>query len=87
LKTLKHPSYTYRKGGVYYFSKAVPQDLTDLHARLRTVRSLRTKSQSYARTASRSLSARLVDYWLALRLQRADVPAAILLFIPQVVDQ
>ena len=32
LKTLKHPSYTYRKGGVYYFSKAAPQELADFSA-------------------------------------------------------
>ena len=82
MKTLKHPSYTYRKGGVYYFSKAVPQDLADFYVRPRIVRSLRTKSLSHAKAASRSLSARLEDYWLGLRLQRADVPAAHLLVIP-----
>ena len=83
MKTLKHPSYTYRKGGVYYFSKAVPQDLADFYAKPRIVKSLRTKSHSHAKTASRSLSARLEDYWLGLRLQRADVPAAHLLVIPR----
>ncbi|MGB2035239.1 MAG: DUF6538 domain-containing protein, partial [Pseudomonadales bacterium] len=83
MKTLKHPSYTYRKGGVYYFSKVVPQDLADFYAKPRIVRSLRTKSLSHAKTASRSLSARLEDYWLGLRLQRADVPAAHLLVIPR----
>ena len=83
MKTLKHPSYTYRKGGVYYFSKAIPQDLADFYARPRIVKSLRTKSLSHAKTASRSLSARLEDYWLGLRLQRADVPAAHLLVVPR----
>ena len=83
MKTLKHPSYTYRKGGVYYFSKAVPQDLADFYAKPRIVKSLRTKSHSHAKTASRSLSTRLEDYWLGLRLQRADVPAAHLLVIPR----
>ena len=83
MKTLKHPSYTYRKGGVYYFSKVVPQDLADFYAKPRIVRSLRTKSLSHAKTASRSLSARLEDYWLGLRLQRTDVPAAHLLVIPR----
>jgi len=83
LKTLKHPSYTYRKGGVYYFSKVVPQDLAGFYAKPRIVRSLRTKSLSHAKAASRSLSARLEDYWLGLRLQRADVPAAHLLVVPR----
>ena len=68
---------------MYYFSKAVPQDLADFYARPRIVKSLRTKSLSHAKTASRSLSARLEDYWLGLRLQQADVPAAHLLVIPR----
>ena len=83
MKTLKHPPYTYRKGGVYYFSKAVPQDLADFYARPRIVKSLRTKSLSRAKTASRSLSSRLEGYWLGLRLQRVDVPAAHLLVVPR----
>jgi len=49
LKTLKHPSYTYVKGGVYYFSKAVPQRIADFYTRPRIVNSLRTKSLSHAK--------------------------------------
>ena len=83
MKTLKHPSYTYTKGGIYYFSKVVPQDLAALYAKPRIIKSLRTKSLSHARTASRSLLARLEDYWLGLRLQRTDIPAAHLLVVPK----
>ena len=83
MKTLKHPSYTYTKGGIYYFSKVVPQDLAALYAKPSIIKSLRTKSLSHARTASRSLLARLEDYWLGLRLQRTDVPAAHLLVVPK----
>ena len=83
MKTQKHPSYTYTKGGIYYFSKVVPQDLAALYAKPRIIKSLRTKSLSHARTASRSLLARLEDYWLGLRLQRTDVPAAHLLVVPK----
>ncbi|MBT6675107.1 MAG: hypothetical protein HOB02_07775 [Proteobacteria bacterium] len=83
MKTLMHPPYIYREGGVYYFSKAVPQDLADFYARTRIVKSLRIKSLSHAKTASRSLSSRLDDYWLELRLQRADVPAAHLRVVPR----
>ena len=67
MKTLKHPSYTFRKGRVYYFSKAVPKDLADYYAKPRIVKSLRTKSIGHAKTASKVLSARLEDYWLGLR--------------------
>ena len=83
MKTLKHPSYTYTKGGIYYFSKVVPQDLAALYAKPRIIKSLRTKSLSHARTASRSLLARLEYYWLGLRLQRTDIPAAHLLVVPK----
>ena len=61
----------------------VPQDLVALNAKPRIIKSLRTKSISHARAASRSLSARLEDYWLDLRLQRADIPAAHLLIVPK----
>ncbi|MEC8545117.1 MAG: DUF6538 domain-containing protein [SAR324 cluster bacterium] len=33
--TEKCPKYTYRKDGVYYFSKAVPKDLLDLYCKPR----------------------------------------------------
>ncbi|MBC8149665.1 MAG: tyrosine-type recombinase/integrase [Bacteroidetes bacterium] len=83
MKTLKHPSYTYLKGGVYYFSKAIPQDLADYYTRPRIIKSLRTKSAHRAKIASRSLTAKLEDYWLGLRLQRVEVPAAHLLVVPR----
>ena len=83
MRTQKHPSYTYRKGGVYYFSRVVPQDLADFYAKPRIIQSRRTKSASHAKTASRSLSSRLEDYWLGLRLQQADVPASHLLVVPR----
>ena len=83
MKTYKHPSYTYQKGGVYYFSKAIPKDLAHYYVQRRIVKSLRTKSFSRAKTASRSLASKLENYWLGLRLQQADVPAAHLLVTPR----
>ena len=67
---------------MYYFFKAAPQNLADFYAKPRIVRSLRTKSLSRAKAASRSLSSRLEDYGLGLRLQRVDVSAAHLLVVP-----
>ena len=40
--TKKCPKYTYRKDGVYYFSKAVPKDLLDLYCKPRIVKCLGT---------------------------------------------
>ncbi len=42
--TKKCPKYTYRKDGVYYFSKAVPKDLLDLYSKPRIVKCLGTWS-------------------------------------------
>lgn len=83
MRTLKHPPYTYRKGGVYYFSKVIPKDLASFYAKPRIIKSLKTKSASHAKTASRSISSRLEDYWLGLRLQQAEVPASHLLVVPR----
>ena len=74
-----HPKYTYLKRGVYYFCKAVPVDLIHYYTKDRVVQSLRTKSRTKARHASLTLAVRLEDYWLSLRLKKAEVPAAHLL--------
>ena len=77
--TKKYPKYTYRKDGVYCFSKAVPKDLRDLYAKPRIVKCLRTRSPQSARFVSKAMLAKLEDYWLGIRLKRMEVPAAELL--------
>ena len=77
--TFKSPQYTYLKDGSYYFSRAVPLDLRYLYSKPRIIQALRTKSQSHAKMASRSLASKLDNYWLGIRLKHLDVPAAHLL--------
>ena len=77
--TQKHPSYTFVKDSIYYFSKAVPSDLRHHYKSSRIVQSLRTKSPLQAGTAAKLLSSRLDDYWLGLRLKQIEIPAAHLL--------
>ena len=79
METQKNPTYTFIKNNVYYFSKSVPVDLRSHYSKHRIVQSLRTKSAHNAKAASQSLSAKLENYWLGLRLQKVDVPAAHLL--------
>jgi len=67
-KILKHPSYTYRKDGVYYFVRNIPKDLAKHYSKSKFVKSLRTKSKRRAVTASQVLSAKLDDQWFKLRL-------------------
>lgn len=82
MKTFKHPRYTYLKDNTYYFTRAIPHDLRQYYTRPRIVQSLRTKSVVQAKLASNSLSSKLDDYWLRLRLKEADVPGTGLLITP-----
>ena len=62
--TKKCPRYTYRKDGVYYFSKAVPKDLLDLYCKPRIVKCLGTRSPQSAQVLAIRISGRLLEFWL-----------------------
>ena len=82
MKTLfapKHPAYTFVKGNVYYFSRAIPKDLKSYYCRPRVIQSLRTTNRRHAGNSSRLLSVRLEDYWHDLRLRNTEPPCAHLL--------
>ena len=82
MKTLivpKHPAYTYLKGNVYYFSRAIPADLKNYDSKPRLIQSLRTSNRSYAVHSSCLLSVLLEDYWHDLKLRTAEIPWARLL--------
>jgi integrase len=67
--------YVSNRDGVFYYIRRVPYDVRQHYASSRISFSLRTKSlRSAARTAS-SVTQRLEDYWLGLRLQQMDIPA------------
>ena len=76
---ISHPRYTYKKRGVFYFSKSVPTDLRHHYLKPRIIQSFRTKSQAQARYAAQKLASRLDDYWSTLRIKEADIPASHLL--------
>jgi|TARA_B110000908_G_scaffold22756_1_gene25779 integrase len=75
----KHPAYTYVKGNVYYFSRAIPTDLKSYYSKPRVIQSLRTTNRRHAEHSSRLLSVRLEDYWHDLRLRNTEPPCAHLL--------
>jgi hypothetical protein len=75
----KHPAYTYLKGNVYYFSRAIPADLKNYDSKPRLIQSLRTSNRSYAVHSSCLLSVLLEDYWHDLKLRTAEIPCARLL--------
>ena len=70
---ISHPRYTYKKRGVFYFSKSVPTDLRHHYLKPRIIQSLKTKSQAQARYAAQKLASRLDDYWSILRIKEADI--------------
>ena len=63
------------RDGVFYYVRRVPLDLAEHYSVKRLCFSLRTKSYKSAIHASKSVSQRLEDYWLGLRLQKIDIPA------------
>ena len=74
-----NPKYTYRKDGVFYFSKQVPNDVRSYYSKQRIVLCLRTKSSAQAQQVSKAVLAKLEDYWLKLRIKDLDIPASHLL--------
>ena len=63
------------RDGVYYYVRHIPYDLIAYYNVSRLCFSLKTKSLKAAIRASKSVSQRLEDYWLGLRLQNMDIPA------------
>ena len=69
------PTYLERRDGVYYFVRRIPSDVRKYYRRHRIRQSLRTKSEARAMRIVSSMSQRLEDYWLGLRLQDLDIPS------------
>ena len=63
------------RDGVYYYVRHIPYDLAPIYSVTRLCFSLKTKSASAAVCASKSITLRLEDYWLGLRLQNMDIPS------------
>ena len=71
--------YVSNRDGIFYYVRRVPHDVRQHYASSRISFSLRTKSPRTAARAAVSVSHRLEDYWLGLRLQELDIPAIHLL--------
>ena len=75
----KDAHYLMCKGGVYYFTRHVPNDLQRHYKKPRIVMCLKTRSKNAALKASHSVASKLDDFWLQMRISRMEVPAAKLL--------
>ena len=75
----KDAHYLLCKGGVYYFTRHVPNDLHRHYARPRIVMCLKTRSKNFALKASHYFASKLDKFWLKMRISNIDVPASKLL--------
>ena len=69
------PEHVMIRDGVYYYVRHIPYDLAPIYSVTRLCFSLKTKSLKAAIRTSKSVTQRLEDYWLGLRLQNMDIPA------------
>ena len=72
----KNAHYLMCKGGVFYFTRHVPNDLQRHYETPRIVICLKTRNHASALRASRSMASKLDDFWLQMRLSHLDVPAS-----------
>ena len=63
------------RAGIYFYTRHVPIDVKHYDASPCLCFSLRTRSYAGAVRAAQSVTQRLEDYWLGLRLQDMDIPA------------
>ena len=66
----QNKAYTFKKRGVFYFSKRVPSDLKDLHKVERLTYSLKTKCPKLAKTQVRDAIHKLELYWNKVRMDK-----------------
>lgn len=73
LETIRTP-FMFQKGGIFYFSRRVPEDLREHYSVPRIVFSLRTRSRRTAAARAMTLAASLEEDWLTLRRKASDGP-------------
>ena len=71
---IKQASYIHKRGGVYQYIRRIPCDIRSHYKTDQLYFSLRTGSFVSANRLSRSITQKLDDYWLGIRLQKIDIP-------------
>ena len=62
------------RDGVYYFVRRIPVNMQHHYDKCRLYFSLRTQYKARAVRAAQSITQRLDDYWMGVRLQKLDIP-------------
>ena len=71
---IKQASYLHRRGAVYQYIRRVPCDIRPYYKANQLYFSLRTTSLLSANRIAKSITQKLDDYWLGIRLQKIDIP-------------
>ena len=71
---IKQASYLHRRGAVYQYIRRIPCDIRPHYKTDQLYFSLRTRSCTAANRISKSISQKLDDFWLGIRLQKIDIP-------------
>ena len=71
---IKQASYLHRRGAVYQYIRRVPCDIRPYYKTNQLYFSLRTTSLLSANRIAKSITQKLDDYWLGIRLQKMDIP-------------
>ncbi len=71
----KNATFIRNRNRNYYFVRRVPSDMKSYYSSDRISFSLKTKSYSSALRMTKSVSQRLEDYWLGIRLQNMNIPS------------
>ena len=73
VRNISSPHHVMNRAGIFYYVRRVPHDVRQHYASSRISFSLRTKSHQSALRAAKSVTQRLEDYWLGLRLQQLSL--------------
>jgi len=71
----KSVPYSFRKNGIFYFTRRVPQDLRAHYSTRRIAFSLKTRSAKMAIVRAQTTSTKLDQHWHFLRVNSFEHPA------------
>ena len=71
---IKQASYLHRRGALYQYTRRIQCDIKPHYKKDQLYFSLRTRSRTAANRISKSITQKLDEYWLGIRLKKLDIP-------------
>ncbi|MDC1346507.1 hypothetical protein N8217_01920 [Glaciecola sp.] len=69
--------YIYCRNNIYYFCRWIPSDIRPYYSKQKITHTLKTQSLKTALMMSRSINAKIEDYWLGIRLENYEIPSSV----------